>query len=66
MQLNIPFQDGKDAKVLAFGVGPTIREEDLNEMAGESNWFYVYEFADMKYRIGDILGVACNNSATLP
>ena len=52
--------------MLAFGVGPTIREEDLNEMAGESNWFYVYEFADMKYRIGDILGVACNNSATLP
>ena len=52
--------------MLAFGVGPSIREEDLNEMAGESNWFYAYEFTDMKYRIGDILGVACNNSATLP
>ena len=49
--------------MLAFGVGPSIREEDLNEMAGERNWFYVEEFVDMKYRIHDILEVACNNTA---
>lgn len=47
--------------MLAFGVGPSIREEDLNEMAGEKNWFYVEQFEEMKYRIYDILGMACGN-----
>lgn len=51
--------------MLVFGVGLSICEEDLNEMVGESNWFYVYEFIDMKYRIGDILGVVCNNLVIL-
>lgn len=56
-----PLREGKQAKVLAFGVGPSIREEDLNEMAGEKNWFYVEQFEEMKYRIYDILETACGN-----
>lgn len=47
--------------MLAFGVGPSIREEDLNEIAGEKNWFYVEQFEEMKYRIYDILETACGN-----
>lgn len=56
-----PLRDEKNAKVLAFGVGPSIREEDLNEMAGEKNWFYVEQFEEMKDRIHDILETACGN-----
>ena len=48
--------------MLAFGVGPSIREEDLNEMAGEKSWFYVEKFTDMKDRLFDILGIACNST----
>ena len=59
-------QDGKKVKVLAFGVGPSIREEDLNVMAGEKNWFYVEDFADMRERIPDILGHACNETVSNP
>lgn len=59
------FQDGKNAKVLAFGVGPSIREQELNEMAGEKNWFYVEDFGEMKYRIKDIQNAACNNTEPL-
>ena len=52
--------------MIAFGVGPSIREEDLNEMAGEKNWFYVDNFFDMKERIPDILETACNETALTP
>ena len=52
--------------MLAFGVGPSIREEDLNEMAGEKNWFYVEKFEEMKYRILDILYTACNATVSAP
>jgi len=52
--------------VLAFGVGPSIREEDLNEMAGEKNWFYVDNFLNMKERIPDILESACNETVPSP
>ena len=51
-------------KVLAFGVGPSIREEDLNEIAGAKNWFYVEDFIHMKDRIPDILEQACNETAS--
>ena len=64
--ISIHFQDGKNAKVIAFGVGPTIREEDLNEMAGEKNWFYVEDFLNMKERINDILEAACNETISNP
>ena len=57
-------KDGKKVKVLAFGVGPSIREEDLNVMAGEKNWFYVEDFIDMRERIPDILEHACNVTAS--
>ena len=52
-------QDGKDVQMMAFGVGPSIREEDLNEMVGEKNWFYVENFQDMGSRLDDITGDAC-------
>jgi len=61
-----PLREGKNAKVLAFGVGPSIREEDLNEMAGEKNWFYVDNFLNMKERISDILESACNETVPSP
>lgn len=51
--------------MLAFGVGPSIREEDLNQMAGEKNWFYVERFEEMKYRIHDILDTACGNITSI-
>ena len=52
-------KDGKNAKMIAFGIGPSIREQDLNEIAGEKNWFYVDKFPYMKERIPDLLKTAC-------
>lgn len=52
--------------MLAFGVGPSIREEDLNEIAGEKKWFYVEHFNQMKERIPDILRVACKDKMPGP
>lgn len=48
-----------------MGVGPSIREEELNQMAGEKNWFYVEQFEEMKYRIYDILDTACGNITSI-
>lgn len=62
----LPLTEGKKAKMLAFGVGPSIREEDLNEIAGEKKWFYVEHFNQMKERIPDILSVACEDKMPGP
>ena len=48
--------------MIAFGIGPSIREQDLNEIAGEKNWFYVNDFAYMKDRIPDLLKTACTET----
>ncbi|XP_074626092.1 coadhesin-like [Acropora palmata] len=61
-----PLTEGKNAKMLAFGVGPSIREEDLNEIAGEKKWFYVEHFSQMKERIPDILNAACKDKMPGP
>lgn len=61
-----PLREGKNATVLAFGVGPSIRELDLNEIAGEKKWFYVERFDQMKERIPDILHAACNETSPSP
>ena len=52
--------------MLAVGVGPSIREEDLNEIAGEKKWFYVEHFNQMRERITDILRAACNDTTPSP
>ncbi|KAK2570892.1 Mucin-like protein [Acropora cervicornis] len=63
---NLVMVEGKNAKMLAFGVGPSIREEDLNEIAGEKKWFYVEHFSQMKERIPDILNAACKDKMPGP